>query len=1741
MLKMTTRIIVGFLLFASAAVWGQQATTISYPLNEVDYTSISAKGTPQIVADKFLVFEMDVTSIISSLESQKLSKSAGDVIGKIALPHPNGQIHEYDVRQNTTMSEGLQNKFPMIRSYDGFNPLNGAKVKWDVTPHGLHAMIMVPDQPTIYIDPIFQGNTEYYIVYSKNDFQSNKIKECLFESEAQGTGKPSIEGTSKSYLTCELRTYRLALAATVEYTNFHGGTKALSQAAQVTTMNRVNGVFERDLTLTMTIIPNNDLIVYAGATNSDPYTNGDPGAMINENQTNLDNVIGTANYDIGHVFGTNSGGLAGLGVICVGGQKARGVTGSAAPIGDPFDIDYVAHELGHQYGANHTQNNNCNRNNATAMEPGSASTILGYAGICNPNVQNNSDDHFHAISLQEMGNRITNTNCAVITPLANSAPQIISTNGNVTIPAGTPFALTAEVIDADGDVLSYCWEQMDNQISTQPPVSTSTGGPNFRSNSPILSPTRYFPNLTALAAGGPFTWEVIPTVSRTMNFRVSVRDQPLGVAGCNDFENATVTTDAASGPFVVLYPSATGIIWNAGTTETVTWDVANTDVAPVSCSNVDIYLSTNGGNSYPTLLADNVPNTGFANVTVPNVGTTTARIMVISSTGTFFDISNNNFEIVELSFDYTLNVTPTSIEVCQPTSAVYTVDIGSVDGYNDPVTLSVTGVPAGATATFSANPVTPAGTSLLTISNTNLALPGTYTLTIEANSTTGIKTQNVELIILSNTPSPVTLVSPTNGEVGTNLPTLFTWTAGSGNGVTYQIEISTDAAFTAIVDQAAGLANTNYTSTVLNQGVEYFWRVRYTNACATSDWSTTFSFTTTNCTIYNSANVPVTIPTVGTVTSTITIPPSGNILDVNLTNMTGTHTRVGQLTFTLTSPQGTTVTLMNQVCGNNANFNIGFDDDAASAVIPCPPTNGNLYQPQGLLADFNGQDPTGVWTLTIIDNTNPFGGELQAWSLEICSAVSTGCTEPDLATTSGNASICEGDNATITVTGGNLNDATDWQWYEGTCGGTPIAAGTSLNVSPTVTTSYFVRGEGGCATPGACAEVVITVNPTYNETDAVTICNGNIYVFGTQTLTTAGTYTEVFTSAGGCDSTVVLTLNVNPTYNETDAATICDGNSYIFGTQTLTTSGTYTEVFTAANGCDSTVVLTLNVNPTYNETDAATICDGNSYIFGTQTLTTSGTYTEVFTSAGGCDSTVVLTLNVVTGFNETDAATICDGNSYIFGTQTLTASGTYTEVFTAAGGCDSTVVLTLNVVTGFNETDAATICNGDTYIFGTQTLTTAGTYTEVFSSVAGCDSTVILTLNVVTGFNETDAATICNGDTYVFGTQTLTAAGTYTEVFTAANGCDSTVVLTLDVNPALNTTDEASICNGDTYIFGTQTLTTSGTFTEVFTSAAGCDSIVVLTLNVVPGFNETDEATICVGDSYVFGTQTLTTAGTYTEVFTSLGGCDSTVVLTLNVGQSYNTTTSATICSGDTYVFGALTLTNAGAYTQIFNSVEGCDSVVVLTLNVLDNYTTSVDAIICEGNSYTFPDGTIGTTAQTQTSVLTSVNGCDSTIITNLMLQNLDISVTQSGATLIANQTSATYQWIDCDNNNEPIIGEIGTSFTPTVNGNYAVIVTSGNCTDTSACYLIDLSSLDQFIADQLNVFPNPTNGHLTLEWSGKLEKIEIRDAIGRLVYQQANDLSNQQAIDISHVERGVYFIHLFHGEGVHVVEVVKH
>lgn len=1104
-------------LFAVYFCGFTQETKLNYLIQEVDKSVVSMNGTLQIDASDSKYFQLDIASLETQMSGvvHREDPTTG-FYAHVPLPHPDGTLHNYRASENNTLHPELRVQLTGVHTYDASGTNEPAFVKWDITPKGLHAMIMRPGKTTIFIDPAIDGNRDYYIVYERNDFSTSKLMSCDFEEQITGFQKTSqpVGQNVFSFGTCELRTYRLALAATGEYTAFHGGSVAQAQAAQATTMNRVNGVYERDMAITMVIVPNNNLIIYTNS-GSDPYTNGTPGSMINENQTNCDNVIGSANYDIGHVFGTNSGGLAGLGVVCSGGQKARGVTGSAAPIGDPFDIDYVAHEMGHQFGANHTQYNTCNRNNATAMEPGSASTIMGYAGICAPNVQSNSDDHFHGISLEEIGNEILGGGhtCEALTALTNSPPAISATNGNVTVPANTPFALTATASDPDGDPLSYCWEQMDNTgNATQPPVSTNTEGPNFRSNTPSTDPTRYFPNLVDLAAGITPTWEVVPSIDRDMNFRVSVRDNSPGGGGCNDHADVTVSTDAGSGPFIVLYPSTTGITWNGNGTETVTWDVANTDAAPVACGFVDILLSTDGGLTYPTVLATNVPNDGSQIITVPNLGTTTARVMVICSNGTFFDISNNNFEIALATFDYTLNSAPSNVVVCQPNDATFTIAIGSVGGYVDPVSLSVTGVPVGATSSFTVNPVTPVGSSTLTISNTGLASSGDYTLTITAVSTSGTKTNNVLLSISGGTPSTPTLLTPSNGATGVSTPTDFTWSASAGAGVTYDIDIATDAGFSILVDQASGLSATTYNSILTQTSTSYYWRVRALTACGTSSWSSTFSFTTNSCLVIASTDVPIAISASGTptVTSTLTVPTGGTINDLNVIDLNGTHTWINDLTFTLTSPQGTSVVLFGAICGSEDNFDVNFDDGAAPGALPCPPVGGGNYLPQGALSAFNGEDAAGVWTLTIADAFNQDGGSLAGWALEICVDPAV-CNDPDVSTvTYSGGAICEGSVVTLNITG-NLNDATNWAVYTGSCGGTLIGttATSTIDVTPAApNTVYYIRGEdgAGCVDEASLlcgtVDVIVTSAPTISlgvVTDPSTCdgSDGSIVVNGT--------------------------------------------------------------------------------------------------------------------------------------------------------------------------------------------------------------------------------------------------------------------------------------------------------------------------------------------------------------------------------------------------------------------------------------------------------------------------------------------------------------------------------------------------------------------------------------------------------------------------------------------------------------------
>jgi (2Fe-2S) ferredoxin len=376
-------------------------------------------------------------------------------------------------------------------------------------------------------------------------------------------------------------------------------------------------------------------------------------------------VIGVANYDIGHVFTTGSGGVANLRVPC-GSNKGGGTTGLSNPVGDAFAIDYVAHEMGHQWGANHTFNgtvSNCgggNRSSAAAYEPGSGITIMAYAGICgNQNLAAHSIDTFHVKSLEEIiaysqtGNGNT---CAVTTPSGNTPPVVAVVGGpSFNVPMQTPFALTASATDANGDAITYDWQEYDLGASTTAVPNTDASGamPIFRPYLPTTNGTRSFPSMQYILnnANVPpstygtnlLTGELLPAIARTMNFQVVARDNRPNAGGVST-ATATVVVDAASGPCNITAPN-TAATWAANSTQTVTWNVANTAAAPVNAANVKISLSTDGGLTFPTTLAASTPNDGSQTVTVPNIQTTQARVKIEAVGNIFFDISDANFAI----------------------------------------------------------------------------------------------------------------------------------------------------------------------------------------------------------------------------------------------------------------------------------------------------------------------------------------------------------------------------------------------------------------------------------------------------------------------------------------------------------------------------------------------------------------------------------------------------------------------------------------------------------------------------------------------------------------------------------------------------------------------------------------------------------------------------------------------------------------------------------------------------------------------------------------------------------------------------------------------------------------------------------------------------------------------------------------------------------------------------------------
>jgi len=619
----------------------------------------------------------NLKNILQTAPLRDLANGKSTVI--VDFPIGNNQTASFRIMEAPVMHPDLSAKYPNIKSYVGYGVSFPGVIRFSLSDQkGLSSMLISGTQETVFIEP-YTSDYQSYVLYKRADQSIDRSFQCLTDDIPNEIKSTPSNSTLKDANDQTLRTFRLAMSATGEYTAWHGGTKPDALAAINATMTRVNGVYETDFAITMVLIANTDTVIYTNA-GSDPYSGFGLNGQL---QTALTNNVGEANYDIGHLVHqeTNSNGNAGcIGCVCVDNSKGSGYTSHVTPTGDDFDIDYVAHEMGHQFGGNHTFTHS-SEGTGVQMEPGSGSTIMGYAGITgSSDVQPHSDPYFHFATIEQITTYVGTTSCQTTTSLSNN-PPVADAGNDYTIPYGTAFILEGAATDADGsDVLTYCWEQGDEGFGSSTSVSpTSAGSPSFRSILPTTSPDRYMPQLASVIAGNLTTqWETVLDIAGTMNFSLTVRDNVVG-GGQNSIDKMVVTVDGASGPFVVTSQNTGGITWNAGTSETVTWNVAGSNSGAVNTANVDIFLSIDGGYTYPYTLATGVPNNGSASVTVPGgLLSSTARVMVRGAGNIFYAINSTDFAVQNITGISQTTLENNVVIYPNPTTNILTVSFGNL-------------------------------------------------------------------------------------------------------------------------------------------------------------------------------------------------------------------------------------------------------------------------------------------------------------------------------------------------------------------------------------------------------------------------------------------------------------------------------------------------------------------------------------------------------------------------------------------------------------------------------------------------------------------------------------------------------------------------------------------------------------------------------------------------------------------------------------------------------------------------------------------------------------------------------------------------------------------------------------------------------------------------------------------------------------------------------------------------------
>ena len=978
-----------------------------------DYWLFSSPQTTSAIQQKKLVktIALDFNLLQTALEKEVISQTTKETPLVLYFPNEENRLEAFELASVPLFSSALAQKFPNIKAYRGRSTSrNGVSIRVTISPQGVSGTMRTPTG-MVFMQPKKEGNGDH-IYYQRNDalYKDYDTSFCTtvagnnFSKEEIST----VKNSNKSAVGV-LRTYRFAVAATAEYTNFWGDdddTNGTNQedalAAVANTVNRMNEVFEVDLGIRLTLVTAASLL-YTD-TNTDPFG----GDFNDEIQVTLTSEVGEENYDIGHLFhrGEANGDAGSVGNVCRNGQKGSAFSshpfistnGSGGDfLTDYFDIDYVIHEVGHQFGALHTFAHSTESFGVNS-EPGSGSTIMSYAGIVSgQNMQRHSDPYFHYHNIQNINDYLKFFSCQSETTTTNQIP-VLSAGLDYNIPKGTAYTLTA--IATDTDRLSYCWEQLDSGR-----VTSQDFGPNLLSGSmnrsllPDSLPSRTIPRMSNVLAGNltqenptiGSAWETVSLVERSLRWGITVRDRdqanPNGV-GFSAQDEMNIRVEGDAGPFVVRSQNDASLEWLSGANEKIVWDVANTDQAPINTDTVSIYLSLDGGKTFPVLLAGNVANDGDEFIVVPgNVSTTQARIKIQADNNIYFAVNSAEFSIQERPFALPFTV-PEKV-VCGISSVSFNFSLQEYVSASGSVNLSVSGLPTGVTASLNPAALATNGSSGTLVLNTDGVSTGTYSFTLDGIRGATVINQVFRVKFYPETIPIPALQSPMDNAVDQSTNLRFTWLANQ-TASQYRLQVSTVSDFSSYVENV--VVNTNfYTTTQLLGETTYYWRVSTLNECGQSDFSSTFEFETnrTSCGTFTSYQVPQNIQDAtgsspGVTEVIIQVIDNLPIIDVDV-KVNISHTYNQDLTLSLIHPDGREIILSQNQGGSGNNYNNTiFDAEATTPIQSGSSPYSGTYIPQGDLASLYNSLSEGSWRFKVVDDATQDTGIIEAVELILC-------------------------------------------------------------------------------------------------------------------------------------------------------------------------------------------------------------------------------------------------------------------------------------------------------------------------------------------------------------------------------------------------------------------------------------------------------------------------------------------------------------------------------------------------------------------------------------------------------------------------------------------------------------------------------------------------------------------------------------------------------------------------------------